>query len=102
MMRPLTKLLLISFLLISPGVFAGSADTVRAESLKMNDFFVYKTSRKFVGATVEIISSSGALITRSQLSKRKLVIDFGSVRFGSYVIRVSKGDDTEEFVYIKK
>jgi hypothetical protein len=63
---------------------------------------VYKTSRKFLGARVEVLSATGNVITSSQLQKRKLVIDFGGVNFGSYTIRVSKGKEREEFVYIKK
>jgi hypothetical protein len=101
-MRPLTKLLLISLLLVSSGSFAGSIDTVSAKGPRMKDVFIYKTNRKFVGATIEIISANGRVITSSQLQKRKLIIDFESVLFGSYTIRVSKGKEKEEFVFIKK
>jgi hypothetical protein len=101
-MRPLTKLLLVAFLLVSSLCTAGSIDTVRVGNSKMKNFFVYKTNKKFLGARVEIISSSGNVITSSSLQKRKLVIDFGDVNFGAYTIRVSKGNEKEEFVYIKK
>jgi cytochrome oxidase Cu insertion factor (SCO1/SenC/PrrC family) len=103
-MRPLTKLFLIfliSFLLVSYIGSAGSIDTVSASGPKMKDLFVLKTNRKFVGATVEIISTSGEVITSSQLQKRKLVIDFEQVRFGAYTIRLTKGDRKEEFIFIK-
>jgi hypothetical protein len=101
-MRPLTKLLLFSLLLVSSMTMAGSMDTVAVSGPKMKNVFVYKANRKFVGATVEIISANGIVITSSHLQKRKLIIDFGDVRLGAYTIRVSKGKEVEEIVYIKK
>jgi hypothetical protein len=104
-MRPLTKFLLIiliSLLLVSYRGFAASRDTVNSEGPKFKSFFFYKTPKKFLGATVEIISAEGNVITSTLLQKRKLVIDFGHVQLGEYIIRVSKGEARQEFVYIKK
>jgi hypothetical protein len=101
-MRPLTKLFTIFCLLVSSSGIAGSIDTVSNEGPRLKNVFIHKTSRKFLGATVEIIGSNGMVITSSQLQKRKLIIDFGDVRYGSYTIRLSKGNATEEFIYIKK
>jgi hypothetical protein len=104
-MRPLTKILLItliSLLLVSYRGFAGSTDTVKSEGPKLKNYFVFKTNKKFLGATVEIISERGNVITSSHLLKRKLIIDFGDVKLGAYTIRLSKGNARQEFVYIKK
>jgi hypothetical protein len=81
---------------------AGSRDTVSVSGPKMKDLFIYKTNRKFLGATVEILSTNGELITSSQLQKRKLVIDFEGVHFGTYTIRLTKGHRKEEFTFIKQ
>ncbi len=81
---------------------AGTKDTISIAPGKAKDLFVYKTGRAFVGATIEIISGNGEVITSSQLQKRKLVVDFEAVTFGSYTIRLTKGDRKEEVLYIKK
>ena len=101
-MRTLTKLLLITLLLVSFGSTAGSIEQVSAKGPRMKDVFVCKANKKFVGGTVEIISSRGHLITSSHLQKRKLVIDFESVQIGTYTIRVTKGNEIEEFIFMKK
>jgi hypothetical protein len=104
-MKLLTKLLLIlviSFLLVSYGSMGGSMDTVSMEGPKAKELFVYKTEKKFAGATVEILSPNGSVITSSHLQKRKLIIDFASVSLGIYTIRVSKGKETTEITYNKK
>ena len=92
----------MSLLLVSSVCAAESIDTVKTAGPKMKDLFVFKTSRKFLGATIEIIGSNGNVITASQLQKRKLVIDFGGVRHGAYTIRLSKGKETEEYIYIRR
>ena len=104
-MKPLTKLLLIlviSFLLVSYGSMGGSMDSVSVAGPRAKELFIYKTEKRFAGATVEILSSNGSVITSSQLQKRKLIIDFAAVSLGIYTIRVSKGKDTREITYVKK
>jgi hypothetical protein len=64
--------------------------------------FVLKASKKFKGANVEVISSSGYLVTSQKLTKRKLVIDFKNVSVGTYRILVNKGSQHQEFKFIKK
>lgn len=66
------------------------------------NLFVLKASKKFKGAQVEVITSSGYLVTSKKLNKRKLVIDFRNVGVGVYHILVKKGSSKEEFQFIKK
>jgi hypothetical protein len=66
------------------------------------NLFVLKASRKFKGADVEVLSSSGYLVTSQKLKKRKLVIDFRNVSSGTYRIQVKKGSQREEFKFVKK
>jgi len=63
---------------------------------------VLKAQKKLIGATVEIISANGNLITSQQLERRKVVIDFEAVKYGTYTIRVSKGNESTEFLFVKK
>jgi hypothetical protein len=42
------------------------------------------------------------VLAQQHLKNRKVIIDFRDVRFGTYIIRVSKGEHTQEFTYTKK
>ena len=58
--------------------------------------FIFKVDRKFRGADVEVSSGNGEVITQLKMEKRKLIIDFCDVKMGAYVIKVKKGDKTQE------
>jgi hypothetical protein len=88
-------------LLITSASFAGSIDEVTSDNPRKN-LFVYRAEKKFQGAKVEILSVNGEVLAQQHLRSRKVIIDFSDVRFGTYVIRVSKGDHTQEFTYTKK
>ena len=63
---------------------------------------VLKMERKDIGASVEIFYSNGDRIVSQQLEKRKVIIDFGHVRVGEYTIRIKKGNDIQDYMYVKK
>jgi len=69
---------------------------------KQKSLFVFKTQKKFLGATVEVYSSQGELLTSQNLQKRKMIIDFGSVTNDTYTIRVVKGNSIREYQYLKR
>jgi hypothetical protein len=69
---------------------------------KYKNLFVFKADRKMLGAKVEVYSSAGHLVTAQRLHRRKMIIDFCDVKFGEYVIRIVKGDEKQEFHYVKK
>jgi hypothetical protein len=73
----------------------------KAAPEKFKNLFVFKTDKKFIGATVDILSVEGDLITSQKLQKRKMIIDFRDVQLGTYIIRVSKGNQIKEFQYTK-
>lgn len=79
-----------------------NGESVSIVSSKYKNLFVFKAKKKFVGATVEIYSSNGDLITSQHLQKRKMIINFCDVRFDTYTIRIAKGKNTQEFQYVKK
>lgn len=74
---------------------------VSAIKSKHNSLLVLKTDRKFIGATVEVVSSRGSVITSQKLEKRKLFIDFRDVDQGSYTVRITKGNRVKEINYLK-
>lgn len=80
-----------------------SGESVEAASSKhKNHLFIFKTKKKFVGATVEIYSSNGSMITSQHLQKRKMIISFLDARYDTYTIRIAKGNSTQEFHYVNK
>ncbi len=88
--------LLLSSALIS------SAEAIDPGPSKYKDLFTLKADKDLIGAQVEIYNSNGELITTNSLQKRKMIIDFGEAVFGTYTIRVVKGDEEKEFKYVKK
>ena len=74
---------------------------VSAVKSKHNSLLVLKTDKQFLGATVEIVSSKGTVITSHTLEKKKLFIDFKGVAQGSYTVRITKGDQVKEINYLK-
>jgi hypothetical protein len=96
-------LLVVAFFVIAQTVSAtptlAGSGTVR---IKDKTLFVYKTDKKFIGATVEVVYANGDIIATQKLEKRKIVIDFADVKAGDYTVRVTKGKRVEEFYYEKK
>lgn len=55
-----------------------------------------------MGASVEVFSSEGILVTKQTLEKRKMIIDFCDVKKGDYLIRIAKGNKKKEYSFSKK
>jgi cytochrome oxidase Cu insertion factor (SCO1/SenC/PrrC family) len=99
-MKNKIKLTLVALLLSSAAM--SSAEAIEPGPSKYKDLFTLKADRELVGAQVEVYNSSGKLITSNSLQKRKMIIDFGDATFGTYTIRIVKGDELKEFKYVKK
>ena len=98
------KLSIVALIFFSSTVaVAGTGnDEINVVSSKYKNLFVFKTERKLVGAKVEVLSENGDVVTTNVLQKRKMIIDFCDVKFGTYTIRVSKGNKVKEYHYVKK
>jgi hypothetical protein len=92
----------VALMIVTTAKAAKPEDAIIIGQTKNKSLFVYKTQRKFVGATVEVYTSNGDLLTAQNLQKRKLIIDFGSVLKDTYTIRVVKGNDIREFQFVKR
>jgi hypothetical protein len=88
-------------LIMATPILARSKDP-KAESPRTKNLFTFKADRKFLGARVEVIYGNGEVLTSQTLSKRKMLIDFSDMKSGSYMIRVKKGTEVQEFTYEKK
>lgn len=105
MMKTLLKIVFIGVMTVLLGMAAATAkekDPSVTTSSKSKSLYTIKANKKFVGAQVEIIQADGNVISKQILAKRKMIIDFDDVRLGAYKIRISKGNQTREYVYEKK
>lgn len=101
----ITPLLLLSTLLICTSSFGTPVPKNRGTeriSSKHKNLFIFKAGRKLIGADVKILDESSEVITQLKLKKKKLVIDFCDVKYGSYFIMVLKDDTIQEFHFEKK
>ena len=103
-MKTLIKSLLLTLILTGAAGSTSIAGTnpVDVKEVKEKNLVVFKATKKLIGASVEVIHSSGDVVTAQILAKRKMIIDFSDVKEGSYTIRITKGKQTEEFAYAKK
>lgn len=97
----LTIILLTLTLTSSIKVMARNDEEFKGTTNKKN-IFTFKTDRELVGAQVEVFYSNGELLTTHKLLKKKMVIDFGEGRLGTYTIRLTKGNSAKEYHFIKK
>ncbi|MBX2964648.1 MAG: hypothetical protein KF845_00780 [Cyclobacteriaceae bacterium] len=102
-MKPLSKsLFVLALLAASAAQAAPLEEAVDVMPSKYKNLFVFKAEKKLRGASVEVYYSNGDLVTTHQLEKRKMIIDFCDVKFGEYTIRIKKGNEVQEFHYVKK
>lgn len=95
----LSSLVAVSSVLAKPIPLEANIELV---SSKHKNLFIFKVDRKFKGADVEVSYANGEIITNLKMEKRKLIINFCDVKLGSYVIKVMKGNNVQEFQYIRK
>lgn len=102
-MKHVKKIVLIGLviLIMAQPMMARSKDP-KSEPSRNKNLFVFRADRKFVGAQVEVLYANGEVLTSQTLKKRRMLIDFSAVKYGSYTIRVKKGNDVQEFTYEKK
>lgn len=103
-------LLVVVLALLTTAAFAAPATTIKKDkdSVSVNathyrDLLLLKAGKLFLGATVEVHDASGAVIATSHIHKKKMIIDFYDIPYGSYTIHVIKNKKTVlEFNHTKK
>jgi hypothetical protein len=102
-MKAFINMSIVALIFFSSTVVVGApVDETPLIGPKYKNLFVFKTEKKLVGAKVEVLSENGQVVTSQVLQKRKMIIDFCDVRYGTYTIRVTKGENVKEYQYIKK
>jgi flagellar hook assembly protein FlgD len=109
-MKTFVKIFLVIVVLIAlaSAVFAApvkikkdtSAVTLTLTHYK--DLLILRADKSFIGAVVEIHDAAGKLVATSELHKKKMIVDFYDIPYGSYTIQVVKNNEKKEFKYTKK
>lgn len=99
------SIILITFFSLTTNLFAsnpGSDSVVVADSNRM-DVMVLKFNKDQVGGHVVILNSNGEEVSKMIIKRKKMIIDFDKVNFGTYEIKVVKeGTEVAVFNYNKE
>jgi hypothetical protein len=103
-MKTLIAIFLSLHFLTASAVFNSGPSSAAIHLVEANqkNLFVFKAGKQWKGAFVEIVSEGGDVITHQKLTKRRLIIDFRQVKLGTYTVKVSKGNRSEEFKFYRK
>jgi hypothetical protein len=66
-----------------------------------SDIFYFKADNEFLGANIEIYSSTGEKIMEQMVERHKVIIDFVNEQLGDYTIKIVKEGKTFTFTYTK-
>lgn len=97
------SIILISFFSITANLFAATTDSITVVETGQENHFVMKVDKDLFGGEVIVTYSTGEVVTTMTIKRKKMVIDFNKVKFGSYTIKVMKdGNEIEEFTFNKE
>jgi hypothetical protein len=101
-MKSIVRILII-MLITLPSAFAiGKNDPVETISVGRKNLFVLKVDRDFIGAHVDVFTPDGHQLSSQFLMRRKMIIDFGAVNSGTYVIMVRNEDEILRYEFVRK
>lgn len=97
------SIILISIFAWSGNLFAAAPDSIMVVPSSQEDHFVMKVDKDLFGGEVIVTYSTGEVVTAMTIKRKKVVIDFNKVKFGSYTIQVMKeGNEIESFTFNKE
>jgi len=106
-MKTLSLILTISFFTLSADLSAMSLDTqpdsIEVVDSKRIDVMVLKFNKDQVGGQVFVTYSDGEEISKVEIKRKKMIIDFNKLKFGSYKVAIVKeGKEVAVFNYNKE
>lgn len=66
-----------------------------------NDLFYFKVDKLFIGAVVEVYSSSGDLVLTQTVTRHKMLIDFFERQPDAYTIKIKSKCTEINYLYTK-
>lgn len=108
-MKALVKILpLLVALAMSSAAIAAPSVALKTDTISVTvtpthykDLLVLKASKHFIGATVQIHDATGIVVATSYIHKKKMIIDFYDIPYGTYTIRVLKNNESQDFTHTK-
>ncbi len=103
-MKTLSIILTISFFSLTTNLFAvgSQPDSVTVNSAN-EGLFMLKVDKDLFGGQVIISYSDGEVVSSMTIKRKRMVIDFDKVKYGSYTITLVKdGIEVEQFTYNKE
>jgi hypothetical protein len=100
-----TKLrILIVALALMHSLSGIARDHKKPVKIKFSDncILFLRVQKSMVGATVEVFTTDGKLMSTETVTKRTIIIDFISYELGEYTIKISSPTYTETFIYDHK
>lgn len=62
---------------------------------KSRSLLIFRTTKANLGGKVEIYNEKGELVQSTPIAKKRMVIDFASIKSGKYSIRINKDCKTK-------
>lgn len=97
----LTTLAALILLCSMPGISQAKAHRPVSVLAVRNDLFYFKVDKAFIGATVEVYSSSGELVLSQKVMRHKTLIDFFDKKEDKYTIKIKTGCSEFDYLYTK-
>jgi len=98
-MKPIAFLTLTFCLLAGSGL-AKAHRPVSVLAVR-NDLFYFKVDKLFIGALVEVYSSTGDLVLTQTVTRHKMLIDFFERQPDTYTIRIKSKCSEINYLYTK-
>lgn len=97
------SIILISFFSASANLFAATPDSIAVVETSQEGQFVMKVDKDLFGGEVVVTYSTGEVVSTMTIKRKKMVVDFDKVKFGSYTIQVIKdGVEVDQFAFNKE
>jgi hypothetical protein len=98
-MKPIA-LLTITFCLLAGNGMANAHRPVSVLAVR-NDLFYFKVDKLFIGAVVEVYSSTGDLVLTQTVTRHKMLIDFYEKQPDAYTIKIKSKCTEINYLYTK-
>ena len=101
-------LVIVMLMVLASAVFAAPVKVKKDTSevtltpTHYKDLLILKVDKSFMGAVVEVHDSNGKIVATRELHKKKMIVDFFEIPYGSYTICVLKNSQKKEFNYTKR
>lgn len=104
-------LVVVAMLVLTSAVFAAPRTQLKSDKDTVSvtitpthykHLLILKANKAYMGAAVEVQDGTGIVVASSRIYKKKMIIDFYDIPYGTYSICIITNTKTLEFNYTKK